>query len=170
MSRPRSKYAKTDVRPAIGAWLRDAGRLYRRTDDVSQKKGALPMPLDLSKPVQTRDGRKVRILCTDAAEPWPVVGVLPRQMRPGDFIGRWDTEGRSQDGTTDIVNAPDPSFWLNIYERGCLSPNADDGSILKVPAATKDEADERAAQQMSYYGTARIACIEVKYRPGQGIE
>jgi hypothetical protein len=32
--------------------------------------------LDLSKPVQTRDGRKVRILCTDAKSGLPIVGLV----------------------------------------------------------------------------------------------
>lgn len=32
--------------------------------------------LDFSKPVTTRDGRKVRILCTDAPGPFPVVGYI----------------------------------------------------------------------------------------------
>lgn len=33
-------------------------------------------PFDPTKPVQTRDGRKARIICTDAASPLPIVALV----------------------------------------------------------------------------------------------
>ena len=33
-------------------------------------------PLDLTKPVRTRDGRKVRIICTDAPGQYSIVGLI----------------------------------------------------------------------------------------------
>jgi len=61
--------------------------------------------LDFTKPVQTKDGRKVRILCTDAPGDYPVVGLL------GNTPYSWTIDGKYNRGLLvhdlrDLVNAP----------------------------------------------------------------
>lgn len=47
--------------------------------------------IDFTKPCQTRDGRPVRILCTDAAGRNPIVGLI--QMAAGDYACQWKADG-----------------------------------------------------------------------------
>lgn len=115
------------------------------------------MPLDLSKPVQTRDGRKVRILCTDGHESWPIVGLIEGVTYPD--VWRADGSYGAINPHADIVNVPEPerTGWVNIYECRARGSKVHD---------TKTAADCVALDT----GWARIACIEVKYRPGQGLD
>jgi hypothetical protein len=65
--------------------------------------------LDLSKPIQTRDGRRVRILCTDAecthmGNPQPIVGVVGTHAPTS-----WSADGVYADGSysnNDLINVP----------------------------------------------------------------
>lgn len=74
-------------------------------------------PLDLKRPVQTRDGRKVRILCTDRK---PIVGSLACSLNTvvglvdmgdsGEQPHSWSPDGQFQSGRCrelDLVQAPD---------------------------------------------------------------
>lgn len=64
-------------------------------------------PLDLTQPVQTRDGRPVRILCTNAKSDDPIVGLIlhesgfesPAMWKPN---GQW----AHTSGDADLINAP----------------------------------------------------------------
>jgi hypothetical protein len=116
-------------------------------------------PPDLTKPVQTRDGRPVRILCTDAPGPFPVVGLINGE----DLTGfRWTPSGRSNYGPhespEDLANVPERfSFtrWVNVYQ----------GFIGDGVYETRRQADT--------YGTdGRTACIEVTIsgQVGDGLE
>lgn len=64
--------------------------------------------LDLTKPVQTRDGRKARIICTDANHTmYPVVGLITTEgiESPYSFAlnGQYDTR---EELSIDIINIP----------------------------------------------------------------
>jgi hypothetical protein len=69
--------------------------------------------LDLSKPVQTRDGALVRIICTDATPTYPIVGVRAGMVRC------WLAEGRfaQAETTLDLINVPPPEIvtYVNVY-------------------------------------------------------
>jgi hypothetical protein len=118
------------------------------------------MPLDLSKPVQTRDGRPVRILCTDLRGEFPVVAVI--ENRDFDGVGMWRLSGVNQFGQeSDLVNVREPerTGWLNVYRD-------DDGGHYvgsRIRASREESLD-------SAYPHRIVACIEVKYRHGQGLE
>jgi hypothetical protein len=119
------------------------------------------MTLDLSKPVQTRDGRKVRILCTERrqAEGWTIVGLIDG---PGeDTIRCWKAGGDTWADNERLVNVPEPerTGWVNIYApaHGHVT-----GTII---FDTREQ-----AVRMPPNDPSRIACIEIKYRPGQGLE
>ena len=66
--------------------------------------------LDLTKPVQTRDGWPVRILATDLRSECPVVGIISRTDHDG--VDTWAPDGRYipddlDEHTLDLVNVPD---------------------------------------------------------------
>lgn len=74
-----------------------------------------PPPFDLAKPVQTRDGRRVRILCMDSGvrggydESRPVVGILYGSVGDDtrESVHTWQNDGVYGYGDTmDLVNVP----------------------------------------------------------------
>lgn len=81
---------------------------------------AAPQALDFTKPIQTRDGKPVRILCTDGRnESHPIVGYL------GDntAISMWGVGGRWMNGDPghpwDLINAPDVQVnWCGFDRSG----------------------------------------------------
>lgn len=95
---------------------------------------AVTTVFDPLKPVQTRDGRKVRILTTDRRNlDYPIVALLG----DGDSIAMFTREGcvfRSGNHTgSDLINVPEPVVtYVNIYPQGIggASPNAI--GVLKV--------------------------------------
>ncbi len=65
--------------------------------------------LDLTKPVQTRSGHKVRILATDVNDTQPVVGIVTYEDR-SESVECWGCDGRFVSGgdstDLDLVNVP----------------------------------------------------------------
>lgn len=118
------------------------------------------MTFDPTKPVQTRDGRKARIICTDAVGDRPVVALV---MEGGDeFMRRCFESGSFTGGglcSADLINIPEEpktiEGWVNVYS---------DGSTGNVRA--KCDADRVAEVG------GRIACVPVTitYREGEGLE
>lgn len=117
--------------------------------------------LDLTKPVQTRDGRPVRILCTDAQSITSVVGLISEE--PGkERLFAWNAHGRVAGlaqldaHTDDLVNTPVKrrvTGWLNVYPDGA------------VYFGHKAKADLFAI-------SSRIACIhiDIEYTEGDGLD
>lgn len=108
-------------------------------------------PLDLTKPLQTRDGQPVTILTTERPDSLhPVVG-----MTNAGLILTYTTQGKvyscGREHELDLMNVPEKrTFWFNIYEdRQTRHPN-------------RDHADYYAC-----YG--RLACVEVTYTEGEGL-
>lgn len=88
------------------------------------------MTFDPTKPVQTRDGRKARIICTDAKNKlYPVVALI---LWPDgeEEIETYTLEGRScvgheRDRINDLINVPETkSWWMNAYPEGPGMPRA----------------------------------------------
>jgi hypothetical protein len=71
-----------------------------------------PKQIDWTKPVQTRDGDPVRILCTDGPEKWPVVGIVKGRVEhwraDGSFGGHFPAP-------EDLMNAPPPKEQRTVY-------------------------------------------------------
>jgi len=123
------------------------------------------MTIDFTKPVQTRDGRKVRILCTDRQGEKPVVG-LAAERDGSDSIFAWSADGRHLHGcpNLDLVQAPETwevTGWVNVYQDGEGSPSF--GSIWN----TRQDADGSSS-----IDGVRIACVPVTLRGvvGEGLE
>lgn len=118
------------------------------------------MSIDWDKPVKTRDGCEVRIYTNEGRlMHYPVVG----EYRNGDGfqIGRWTSEGhwsclRIHAEDRDLINVPQKhTVWVNVYK----SHNS--LSILNYDS-------RRIADQLVQEG--RIACIEVTFTEGEGLE
>lgn len=60
--------------------------------------------IDWSKPVETSDGRPVRVLCTDAGSPHPVVCLVPALNSGDTWAGRFNLAGASPMGTIQLCN------------------------------------------------------------------
>ncbi len=112
-------------------------------------------PLDLTKPVQLRDGRPVRIVCTDADSDHPIIGYIPGVNVNLSY--RWRKDGTASrvivNSGMDLVNAPEPferEIWANIY-------GTDAFSIW----TNKEGAD-------AYCGPNRIACVKITIKGNVG--
>ena len=98
---------------------------------LSSCKGLPPMtedkPIDWTKPVQTRDGRKVRVLCTDADAKDQVVGLLrvPGKGMP-EFVQTWRIDGMfapPHKSANDLINTPTKrEGWIVIDKDESMSP------------------------------------------------
>ena len=74
-------------------------------------------PLDFTRSVQTRDGRAVRILCTDMEGPQPVVGAIGVEIQRWLLNGSFFGGGKGAPCELDLVQAPvKKSGWMWIAE------------------------------------------------------
>lgn len=118
--------------------------------------------LDLTKPVQTRNGRPVRILATDAKGGQSVAGLVTDRggyetaylwSAHGHHFGNDADNGPRVTDDFDLVNVPEPkktgTMWLNVY------PNVPSAAHSSRPAA-----DLNATH-------SRLACIRVDWAEGQ---
>lgn len=109
--------------------------------------------IDFNKPVQTRDGRKVRILCTDMKGGGDSVAGLINDdgeetthswLSDGSFISHKISD------STDLINVPETRVvWVNMYP------------LMRAEAfPTRMAANNNA-------GTEREACVRVECTVGQ---
>jgi hypothetical protein len=112
---------------------------------------------DPTKPVQTRDGRKARIVATGLnCIQGSIVAVVTHQDG-GEYASHFFDDGRyilREESDLDLVNVPEKrGFWVNFYlDRGMLA--------LLYPS--REEADARA-------GANRVACKYVEFEEGEGV-
>lgn len=126
--------------------------------------------LDLSKPVQTKEKRPVRILCTDGPDiTSPVVGFIEGNDRPDiwKLDGRWSGNPSNH---RDLINTPPPALkeysfvrYVPVYENS----SRPGGCALGKPQLSLEEARE------AYHGAGRrkLAIIElpIHFTEGQGL-
>lgn len=77
-----------------------------------------PVGVDFTKPVTTRDGRKVRILCTDVAKTEYSVAGLTTHSDGSERINQWYSDGRylrSTESGTDLINPPVKKY-INLFK------------------------------------------------------
>ena len=76
------------------------------------------MSIDFTKPLQTRDGKKVRLLCTDKISSYPVVVWLEDIKATASYT----LEGVNvigEESNIDLVNVPEQvtlDVWVNVYK------------------------------------------------------
>jgi len=119
------------------------GLIVRRDSDLVELISSLPPSpsLDLTKPVQTRDGRKVRVLCTDGPGSRPVIGIIDGNKGPST----WCLNGATSEGwfnpdlesESALINTPATprtfERWFNVYDTREITSHVDrhdaDGEI-----------------------------------------
>lgn len=107
----------------------------------------------------TASGRPARVICTDAAGPYPVVALV--MLREGrEFVETYTRDGcvlSEKEDVEDLRNLPRKlNGWVNIYQDGGAS------NIF----GTK----ERAYQWANDKCLRRIACIDLsKFEEGEGL-
>ena len=73
------------------------------------------MTFDPTKPVQTRDGRKARILCTDAKGGQPIVALVTTFDNEAEHVVRFRSDGgcysRGADPVHDLINVPEVEIF-----------------------------------------------------------
>ncbi len=123
--------------------------------DLTPPEKPMTKPFDPSKPVQTRDGRKARIIATDRQGHEPLIALVT-EPQGHECIYAFQPSGvchpRAPGHADDLVNIVEKHVrWINIYNGGC-----------SVPHKTKPEADLNAAG-------SRIACLRVEFEEGEGL-
>ena len=108
-----------------------------------------------SRKVVTRDGRKARIICTDADMGYPIIALVESTGGTGEQIVSFSKEGlyiRNDICSYDLFFAPEThEGWLNIY-------HSESGFYLRGnPYKSKEEADEVAkANYKTFCTTVKI--------------
>ena len=119
-------------------------------------------PLDLTKPLQTRDGRPARVICTDRNG--VETSIVALVMVDGNEIPYCYTSNGCC-GTAphplDLINAPVKhvrEYWVNCYENG-----------KELFWDTRERANERA--DTFYADSKRIACKKIvfEFEEGEGL-
>lgn len=83
--------------------------------------------VDWTKPIQTRDGRKARVICTDAKKSRSVI-VLVENSSGGEHVHDYEDNGshysvNSEAHVLDVINVPEKRTWkgwINVYENGYI--------------------------------------------------
>ena len=123
------------------------------------------MPVDFSRPVQTRDGRKVRILCTDrkGVGAYSVIGLVS-QDNDAESLTEWRIDGTGGYHTAsgvhfkerELVNVPEKiKGWRNTW--------IDGNGNLKTSMHTCDGYARDSADRNSDYQTYLEIAQPVEY-------
>ena len=104
-----------------------------------------------SKKIVTRDGRDVRIICTDFNNPdFPVVAEIKGHKWPLSFMTNGEATKERQ-LCSDLFFAPEKyEVWINIYK------NASDYVFPSHIFKTKEEAEKTGKECMGYITTTKI--------------
>jgi hypothetical protein len=115
--------------------------------------------LDLTKPVQTRDGRPVRILCTDRkGTAYPVVALVGGDRQEVIMVTESGRHFSGEENKSDLVNVPVkieiPEVWLNVFREA-------DGALCVDAYRSREEADAWADKRV-------VACIPITVSCNEG--
>lgn len=98
-------------------------------------------PFDPTRPVQTRDGRKARIICTDvfkARDPdHKILALIAGSIDGNEVAAVYTTSGRflgdDAQSPADLVNVPDTVHqYYNIYSGRALSAHYNNEELCRV--------------------------------------
>src|SRR5690606_23192331 len=104
--------------------------------------------IDWNKPVRTKDGREVRVLCTDLVSPsgYPVLALVKdscgyERVQSYTIEGKYRRSG--SENRNDLENVPEiTNLWVNVY------PNDVGGHVSKKDADFWAEDDRVALLRM----------------------
>ena len=108
-----------------------------------------------SQKVVTRDGRAVRIICTDAKGDEPIVALLYNKNRDEENVYTYNRDGRfyKNDSCLDLFFAPiKREGWINIYKsHRCSTRDRIAGDVFP---------NEKEAKESKIYGYINTIKIE----------
>jgi hypothetical protein len=120
-------------------------------------------PFNTKEPVQTREGKKARIICTDAKGEYPIIALVEFDSHEAVYYYRSNGEARDatcfvwEKSQNDLVNVPQKrTVWVNMY------PPDDLSFCCGYTYTTRQAADEMAVGN-------REACVEIEYTEGEGL-
>ena len=101
-----------------------------------------------SQKVVTRDGRAVRIICTDAKGDEPIIALVYNKIRDEENVYTYNREGifyKDNDSCLDLFFAPiKREGWVNIYRYeddkrtiGCLFKSEEEAKLHKYDRASE---------------------------------
>lgn len=116
----------------------------------------LDKPLDLTKPIQTKDGLKARVLCTDLKTTDGPRWVVAIANTHGEGIYHYQPGGKYvlTPHSMDLVNVAEKirvQGWLNVYKTPRYGN--DSGNMIRLHP-TRGEADKYASNN-------RTACVYI---------
>lgn len=112
-----------------------------------------------SQKVVTRDGREVRIICTDAKGDEPIVALIYNKNRDEENVYTYNRDGYfyKSDSCLDLFFTPvKREGWVNIYK-----DNITTFTSSKIHA-TEKKAQEEASEVLKEYGKF-IATIKIEW-------
>jgi len=110
--------------------------------------------LDLNKPVQIRDGRKARIICTDRAGNYSIVALVGDIEDIEIFTEKGQIRVGRDNQPGDLINVPEKHVrYLNVYSIG--------GKLGPF------ESFRTASEAEKMRGSNCIACKRVEFKEGQ---
>ena len=101
-----------------------------------------------SQKVITRDGREVRIICTDAKGDEPIIALVYNNIREEENVYTYNREGifyKDNDSCLDLFFAPiKREGWINVYKFeddkrtiGCLFESEEEANLHKYDRASE---------------------------------
>ena len=116
------------------------------------------MTFDPTKPVQTRDGRKARIVSDKVSRGgYKYIAIISEESGDewsGTFISDGSYYASGDACHRDLINVPEKrEMWVNVYDGSYKSPVGHD---------SRESADLCSFQN-------RIACVRVEYEVGEGL-
>ena len=107
-----------------------------------------------SQKVVTRDGRKVRIICTDAKGEEPIIALVYNNIRDEENVYTYNRDGRfyKNDSCLDLLFAPiKREGWTNVYK------DKDGGVYLSgIIFESEKEAKKAVNGNNHYFATIKI--------------
>ena len=110
--------------------------------------------------VVTRNGKNVRIICTDRIdtyqdEDYPVVGLVRNRFDGSEIVASFKSNGESKYKNWDLFFAPsEPKTkklgWINLYK------NADGDTVMGYLYETEEEALVNRTTELTYLSTPKI--------------
>jgi hypothetical protein len=150
-----------------GRYIKGSYDSFLDLENYTPEPEPAPMPpkFDPTKPVQTRDGCAARIICTDLKlknDPATIVALVKDRLS-GEVPMTYRASGRwlhdREDGN-DLINIPaEHTTWLVTYYNSL--------GFLEIDAY-HDEKNARLC--LKQRGERAVACVEVKYKEGDGLK
>ncbi len=129
---------------------------------------------------QTRDGRKARVVTSLEGTADQCLVVCIMQPFGKEMLGRYELDGsfwnNKANDPADLINIPAKrSGWVNVYDKPHPHLNVNDDQPVVfwsgVAAYTsKADAEKWAQHAFKAFGLCRIACVQITFTEGEGLE